>query len=63
VETRRVRILCTCIIDEIDQEELARLAQPGELTFLEFDIDVLMALYSDNTADFKGDLTSFFNAL
>jgi hypothetical protein len=53
----------TYIVDEIDQEELARLAQPGEFTFLKFDMDVLMASYSDNIPDIEGNLSSFFDAL
>jgi hypothetical protein len=46
VKTRRVRISHTCIADEIDREELARLAQPGEFTFLEFNIDVYIVIIS-----------------
>ena len=53
----------TDIVEEIDQEELARLDQPGEFTFLELDIDAVIASYSDNIPDFdiyKGDLRSYF---
>jgi hypothetical protein len=51
------------IIEEIDQEELVRLDQPREFTFLELDIDAVIASYSDNIPDFdiyKGDLRSYF---
>jgi hypothetical protein len=51
------------IVEEIDQEELARLDQPGEFTFLELDIDAVIASYGDNIPDFdiyKDDLGSYF---
>ena len=54
----------TDIVDKIDQEDLARLAQPGEFTFLELDMDAVMALYGDNIPDInmaEGDLNSYFN--
>ena len=53
----------TDIVEEIDQEELARLDQPREFTFLELDIDAVIASYSDNIPDFdiyKDDLGSYF---
>jgi hypothetical protein len=52
----------TQIVDDIDQEELARLALPGEFSFLELDIDIVMALYSDNIPDFTGDFGAFFDS-
>ena len=54
----------TDIVDKIDQEDLARLAQPGEFTFLELDIDAVMASYGDDIPDInmaEGDLNSYFN--
>jgi hypothetical protein len=54
----------TDIVDKIDQEDLARLAQPGEFTFLELDMDAVMALYGDDIPDInmaEGDLNSYFN--
>jgi len=54
----------TDIVDKIDQEDLARLAQPGEFTFLELDMDAVMASYGDNIPDInmaEGDLNSYFN--
>jgi hypothetical protein len=53
----------TDIVEEIDQEELARLDQPGEFTFLELDMDAVIASYGDNIPDFdiyKDDLGSYF---
>jgi hypothetical protein len=52
----------TQIVDDIDQEELARLALPGEFSFLELDMDVVMASYSDNIPDFIGDFGAFFDS-
>ena len=34
----------TDIMNKIDQEDLVRLAQSGEFTFLELDMDAVMAL-------------------
>ena len=54
----------TDIVDKIDQEDLARLAQPGEFTFLELDMDAVMASYGDDIPDInmaEGDLNSYFN--
>jgi gas vesicle protein len=55
----------TQIVDEIDQEELARLAQLGEFTFLELDMDVVMASYEGGIPDypdiFEGNLSSYFD--
>jgi hypothetical protein len=52
----------TQIVDNINQEELARLALPREFLFLELDIDVVIALYSNNIPDFTGDFSAFFDS-